>query len=258
MGTRGQEQEQEQSVDNVATSSCQRLSTLLPSCSEMTCRAAGLADMEVRATCSLLSAAAAATSWTSTDTTRVSYELRNSGGGCTYHGHEALVFPHWLMRPRSGINDRSAIFSPVECLSQLAQVDLTQLIRLCSLWSFWLMVPGVVRIESVLLQSGAVTGDCVHSLSTGKCKEDLQQIPTTCTGRSARFELRQNGSNRCTVNGHLIVPSLCDGVAKRVGLQITCATVRWALRRRTMATTPRRAATSGFRTAIRHCLTRNL
>lgn len=84
----------------------------------------------------------------------------------------------------------------------------------------------------------------MHGLSTGKCKEDLRsKVSTICIGQKrCALSCVQNGPNRCTVNGHLIVPSPdpCDGVGKRVGLQITCATAAvGSTSRRTMATTLR-------------------
>jgi hypothetical protein len=85
------------------------------------------------------------------------------------------------------------------------------------------------HVTSVLFaEYGTVIGDCAQGLSTGKCKADFRsKVSKACIGQThCALSCVQGGPNRCTVNDQLIVPSPdpCDGVGKRVGLQIVCAT----------------------------------
>ena len=84
------------------------------------------------------------------------------------------------------------------------------------------------HVASVIFADyGSITGDCTHGLSISKCHEDLRlAVAKACVGHpSCDLSCVQGGANRCTVNGQLIVPSPdpCDGVGKKIALQITGA-----------------------------------
>jgi hypothetical protein len=89
------------------------------------------------------------------------------------------------------------------------------------------MTIGKINMHIVRGRYGAVTGDCAHGLSTGTCKEDLRSaVAKACVGQKhCALSCVNNGPNRCTANGQLIVPSPdpCGGVGKQIGLQIVCA-----------------------------------
>jgi len=110
----------------------------------------------------------------------------------------------------------------------VSHLTLTLFVHLACGGSACLFQECKTHIASVLFaEYGIVTGDCTHGLSTGKCNEDLHsKVSEACIGQThCALSCVQGGLNRCSVNGRLIVPSPdpCDGVGKRVGLQITCA-----------------------------------
>jgi alpha-L-rhamnosidase len=79
----------------------------------------------------------------------------------------------------------------------------------------------------IFAEYGTLEGNCaLERLTKGKCALDMAAALTArCTGKqSCRFRCDQDGDNRCTVEGKVLVPSPdpCEEVTKKVAVQVNC------------------------------------